>query len=73
MSGWVRADSGTFYRQVARSRKDRRCEECHRLLPAGGPYTEHRATMWSEFSDTAYSIYACGPKTDDCPIAAVPE
>jgi hypothetical protein len=66
MSRWVRSGSGTYYRLVARSKKDRRCDDCRRLLPAGGPYTEHRATMWCEFVSSPYSIRTCGPTTADC-------
>lgn len=67
MSGWVRTDTGTYRRNVRRARVDRRCEDCGAPLPAGQPYTEHRATMWSEFSDgRAYSIHTCGDLTSDC-------
>lgn len=67
MSGWVRTNTGTYRRNIKRSRRDRRCEECLALLPVGQPYTEHRATMWSEFSDgSAYSIHTCGERTSDC-------
>lgn len=70
MSGWVRTGTGTYHRTVQKARKDRRCEGCHRLLPAGQPYVEHRATMWAEFvadvGGGAYSIATCGVLTDDC-------
>lgn len=68
MSGWVANDEGTFYRQVAHSRKRRRCDECRRLLDVGEPYVEHRAAPWAEFAQGhAYSIATCGIKTSDCP------
>lgn len=71
MSAWVRSNSGTYYRPVKRARKQRRCEDCRRVLEVGAPYVEHRATMWAEFvadaGGGAYSITTCGIKTSDCP------
>ena len=66
MTGWVASGEGTYRRSVKRSRKDRRCDECLAPLPMGRPYVEHRAVMWSEFSDHAYSIRTCGERTEDC-------
>ena len=67
MSAWVKVGAGTYRRSVARSRADRYCDDCGRVLPAGGPYTEHRATTWSDMDvSRPYSIRTCGPRTSDC-------
>lgn len=68
MSRWTSSGEGTFYREVKRARKQRRCEDCRRPLEVGEPYVEHRAAPWSEWG-SAYSIATCGIKLGDCPGA----
>lgn len=72
MTTWVPTGDGTYCRTVQRARKERRCEECRRVLPVGEPYVEHRATMWTELTGYGrpYSIATCGIKTSDCPERA---
>jgi hypothetical protein len=70
VTGWQRVGTGTYLRRIKAARRVRRCDGCGRRLPAGGPYVEHRAAMWSEFTDGAYSIATCGEKTSDCPEGA---
>lgn len=68
MTKWVATGDGTYCRTVGRARRERRCEECRRVLPVGAAYVEHRATRWSELTGYGgfYSIATCGIKTSDC-------
>ena len=73
MSGWIPTGSGTFRRDVRRSRRDRRCFQCGSLIPAGSAYSELRAGPWFEFADRFYGYPACGPTTEDCRAPQIAE
>lgn len=68
MSAWVATGGGTYRRLVQRARRDRRCGDCGRVLPAGRPYAELRAAPWFEFNSSRrfYGLAVCGLTTEAC-------